>query len=91
VLAHRLFITAEQVGNIRDRHLPLQENARERVPETVRRGGLFNGPATLRALAIRRRQMFVTISRRSDRPVMKGRLPKRSARACNRSRSQRKQ
>ena len=39
VLAHRLFIIAEQVGDIRNRHTPLQEDARQRVPETVRRGG----------------------------------------------------
>src|SRR3989442_14567732 len=45
VLTHSLLVIAEQVGNICDGNTPLQENARECVPEAVRCGGLFkNNP-----------------------------------------------
>ena len=58
VLAHRLFIIAEQVGNIRNRHTPLQADARERVPETVRRGGFFKRPGDIEGLGVARRIRF---------------------------------
>ena len=58
VLAHRLFIIAEQVGDIRNRHTPLQADARERVPETVRRGGFFKRPGDIEGLGVARRIRF---------------------------------
>jgi hypothetical protein len=41
VLADALFIVAEQVRDIRNRHAALQENAREGVPKPVRCGRLI--------------------------------------------------
>ena len=52
------FIIAEQVGDIRNRHTPLQADARERVPETVRRGGFFKRPGDIEGLGVARRIRF---------------------------------
>jgi len=75
MLADRLFIVAHQLGDIRDGDALLQQNTSKRVSEAMSVGGCSKSPAAAKALAIRRRQRFVTVSSRNDDPTMNGRAP----------------
>src|SRR4051812_49084988 len=50
VLAYRFFVVSQQVGNIRDGHASLQQNARESVSETVRRRWLIERSGRIESL-----------------------------------------
>jgi hypothetical protein len=66
VLTNGLFIVAEQIGNIGDRHAALQQDSRKGVPETVWSGGSSNAPARSKTLPTFRRHISVTVSSRSE-------------------------
>lgn len=71
VLAHGLLVVAEQVGNIRDRHTSLKENACEGVPQSMRRRRFIEGFRGLETFASRLRHTLVTVSSRSECATMK--------------------